>query len=354
MPACLLSTILRTPARALSLSLQEWDLLVRQARAAKLLAYLGIKFKSLKQFDEIPEQAKKHLNSAQVMAEHQNRSMRFELGKLEEAFSGKPTKPIILKGAAYLAAELPNSLGRTFSDIDLLVPEAQIPLAEKTLAIHGWQPVASDDYDDHYYRAWMHELPPMKHMIRGTVIDLHHAILPRTARFKMNTSALTDSPQSCNNYTNLNVFSPEDMFIHSATHLFTDGELNSGLRDLVDLQSLIEQFFNTDDQWSDFVQRALDLRLEFFVFFGLRYSKKILGCDVPEKVFEALAVNGRLSNRILIMLADACYLRALLPLHPSTSGPLVSLARFTIYLRAHWLRMPLKLLIPHLWKKAWV
>lgn len=353
MPACLLISVLRSPKQALSLSLPDWDLLVRQARSAKLLAHLGITFKVLDLFDRIPEQAQKHLNSAQLMAEHQIRSMRFELGKLEKAFSGTSIKPIVLKGAGYLAAGLPISQGRTFSDIDLLVPESKIPLAEKTLAIHGWQLVASDDYDDHYYRAWMHELPPMKHMIRGTVIDLHHSILPRTARFKVNTIALTESPRHCRPFQNLNTFSPEDMFIHSATHLFTDGELHSGLRDLVDLRALVEQFFNTDAAWSALVERAIVLKLDFFVFFGLRYLREILCCEIPEHVFQSLAFSGHRPNNALLVLADVCYRRALLPMHPSCSGPAITLARLAIYLRAHWLRMPLRLLLPHLWRKAW-
>jgi hypothetical protein len=36
------------------------------------------------------------------------------------------------------------------------------------------------------------------------------------------------------------------MVLHSATHLFYDGELNHGLRDLVDLDDLLRHFSGAD------------------------------------------------------------------------------------------------------------
>ena len=49
---------------------------------------------------------------------------------------------------------------------------------------------------------------------------------------------------------------------------------------------------------------------------------------------------------------DALFLRALMPDHPSCDGPLTGLARWLLYARAHYLRMPLPLLLPHLIRKA--
>ena len=39
-------------------------------------------------------------------------------------------------------------------------------------------------YDDAYYRDHMHELPPLIHKERDRMIDVHHTILPLTARPK--------------------------------------------------------------------------------------------------------------------------------------------------------------------------
>ena len=53
-------------------------------------------------------------------------------------------------------------------------------LAEQLLLHAGWSHMKADEYDQHYYREWMHELPPLQHKERGTVVDLHHGILPVT------------------------------------------------------------------------------------------------------------------------------------------------------------------------------
>ncbi len=48
----------------------------------------------------------------------------------------------------------------------------------------------SDPYDDLYYRQWMHELPPLVHGERGRMVDVHHTILPLTARPTPDAQAL--------------------------------------------------------------------------------------------------------------------------------------------------------------------
>jgi hypothetical protein len=44
--------------------------------------------------------------------------------------------------------------------------------------------------------------------------------------------------------------------------------------------------------------------------------------------------------------------RAFLPHHQSTQDWLSGVARWLLYVRSHWLRMPLHLLLPHLLHKA--
>src|SRR3546814_6551516 len=71
---------------------------------------------------------------------------------------------------------------RQIGDLDVLVLATDIRRAENALLKAGWEWVKSDPYDDHYYRAHMHELPPMIHKARDRMIDVHHTILPKTHR----------------------------------------------------------------------------------------------------------------------------------------------------------------------------
>src|SRR5207237_2847119 len=114
------------------------------------------------------------LHGALVIAGHIDRTVRWEVNRIERALAEVPGKVVLLKGAAYVMAELPNSPGRMVSDIDILVEKEKLSAAEQAFLRHGWQSKTKDEYDDYYYRAWMHELPPLFHAARGSMLDIHH------------------------------------------------------------------------------------------------------------------------------------------------------------------------------------
>ncbi len=153
---------------------------------------------------------------------------------------------VLLKGAAYLASGLPPSAGRVFNDIDLLVPLEKLDAVEALLDIAGWRLGEIDPYDDSYYRRWMHQIPPLTHTGRQTTLDVHHSIVPRTARVGHASAAeLYQRIRPIEGRPGFAVLAPEDMVLHSATHLFNEGEFHRGLRDLNDLDLLLRHFGST-------------------------------------------------------------------------------------------------------------
>ena len=63
------------------------------------------------------------------------------------------------------------------------------------------------------------------------------------------------------------------------------------------------------------------------------------------------AVPGARPPGVLLSLMDQLFLRALRPPHASTSDQFTPIARFLLYVRGHWLRMPPWLLTQHLTRK---
>ena len=109
----------------------------------------------------------------------------------------------------------------------------------------GWEHVKpADGYDDAYYRRWMHELPPLIHRTRDRMIDVHHTILPLTARPRPDAGALIAASVALEN--GLRMLSPADMIVHAAAHLFADGDLAGGLRNLWDIDRLLREFAAPD------------------------------------------------------------------------------------------------------------
>ncbi len=346
----LLVRVLLSPTLASTLSLTEWDLLLRQARRANLAGKLAHLARSGGWLDDLPAPVQPHLRSALLLSERQAQMLAREARFLAQALSELAGPVVLLKGAAYALGGHAPAPGRMFTDIDLLLPAAQLPRAEIALMVHGWDFDPLDDYDQRYYREWMHELPPLHHRRRGTSLDVHHSLLPPTARTPLDTAALFDHPRPLPGHPGLFVLPPEDMLLHSATHLFHEGELPNGLRDLFDLDALIREFSASEGFWQRLLQRAERIGLARPLALALRYTRRWLDTPVPDEVMDALAPQVRRWPQPLL---DAAYRRALRPPHDSCRLPGQGLAELALYVRAHWLRMPVPLLARHLGRKAW-
>lgn len=342
----------REPQCLAGLTLSEWHLLLRQCSRANLDARLYYLLRQRGELDAIPPQARELLEWAHVIAERHTQAAHWEVRQILAALKDTGEPLILLKGAAYTMAQLPPGLGRLYSDIDILVDEALLPEVETALMLHGWHATHHDAYDQRYYREWMHELPPMQHMHRHTAIDVHHAILPRTAPVHPDPKQLRAGAVPVPGIDGVFVLAPEDMVLHSATHLFFDGECDHGLRDLVDLDALLRHFSERPGFWEGLATRAVQLQLTRPLFYALRYTERLLGTPLPPQATAAREA-GR-PNPVLLAVMDRLYLRALMPMHASCDDWWSGMARFMIYLRGNWLRMPPLLLARHLFHKAFL
>ena len=346
----LLLQVLRTPNRILDLDESEWDQLICQARRTNLLARLAVILAKRELLEAVPHAPQRHLTSARRMSERQDRAMRFEIDCIRMALAPVPRPVILLKGAAYLAAGLPNAEGRMFGDVDILVPLANIQETETELLVHGWKATVDSAYDQKYYRTWMHEIPPLEHAVRQTVIDVHHSILPHTARIRVDIAAFFTSAQALGS-SGIHVLCPEDMILHSAAHLFHEGEFDNALRDLVDLHTLLTHFSPSPAFWDRLVMRAELTGLTRPLYYALRYSSKFLATDIPLQTVKAIEKYAPPGAQRQVM--DICYVHALRPVE-SRHAWQSRLARFALFLRSHWIRMPMHLLIMHLSRKAFL
>ncbi len=342
MSPSLVSVALRAPQALPGWSLPQWELLVREARGANLLARLAALLEDQGLLQAVPPAPRAHLEAWLVVSRAQEEAVRREVAHLVKALAPTGADVILLKGAAYLFAGLPAARGRLFSDVDILVPGVALAQVEAALMRHGWATTHHDAYDQRYYRQWMHELPPMQHVSRQTVLDVHHAILPPTARLKPDSAKLAAASRPLAAEPRLRLLAPADMVLHSATHLFLNEEWSHALRDLADLDSLLRHFGPEAGFWQDLAPRAFELDLARPLYYALRYARHILETPVPAEALRA--IDGARPPRPLSRLMDGLFLGALESDRP--------LARRALYIRAHWLRMPPLMLARHLATKA--
>lgn len=347
----LLIRVLLQPAVAAGLSLTEWDLLLRQARRSNLAGRLAEQMETGGWLDTLPPPVQPHLRSALLLSRRQVQMLRREVELLRQTLAELPGPLILLKGAAYALGGHAPAPGRLFSDIDLLIPPEQLPRCETTLLVHGWDfDDGLDAYDQRYYREWMHELPPLHHKRRGTSLDVHHTLLPPTARTPLDSRALFDAPRPLPGLAGVFVLPPEDMLLHSAAHLFHEGELPNGLRDLFDLDALLREFGAIEGFWPRLAARARRIGLTRPLWLALRYTRQLLDTPYPDTLLDEL---GPPPGPLALRLLDACYRRLLRPGHDSCRLPGHAMAEVALYVRSHWLRMPAGLLARHLARKAW-
>lgn len=347
----LLTEILRTPAHILKLDLRRWETLIWQGRAAELLGQLRHALEQARLIDHVPLQARRHLDMAWKISELHRTAVRYELGHLRDALLKINVPVVLLKGAAYCAQNNKAAAGRVFNDIDILVPKASLNSAEEQLLGAGWIPTHLNDYDQRYYREWMHELPPMEHKNRSTVLDVHHTIIPPTSGIRLAPQKLFDSalPVQDPELFFFKVLGPEEMVIHSSCHLFF-GEFHKGLRDLYDLHQLFSENEFKESFWKKLLVQAEELGLSQPVFDALTETRRVFGTNIPNFIVEKLVSQSR--NKISKKARSWLFDMALRPNHPSAQNTGSRFAQWMIFARSHHLRMPLPLLIYHLGRKS--
>ncbi len=344
---------LRDPHSVRVLDAAGWDLLVRQARRADLLARLAGLFDAQGLTPHLPAGPAAHFESARQVGRAQQAEVLREIEHIRRALLPLGVPITLLKGAAYVAAGLPAAAGRLFSDIDILLPQASLGQAEAALMLGGWASTHHSAYDQRYYRQWMHELPPMMHVRRQTALDVHHAITPLTARWPVDSARLQAAAVALPGTAGLAVLAPADMVLHSMVHLLLNEELSHGLRDLSDIDLLLRHFGAEPAFWPGLAGRAESLGLARALYHAVDSATGILGTPVPLAMRQALAAVATATPAApLAALMRGLWRRALRSPHPSAGDRRTPISRWALYLRAHWLRMPPLLLARHLGIKA--
>lgn len=333
------------------LSLADWELLIRQARYAKLLSRIATALAQAKTVDALPEQPRTHLQNAIKVSAANCRSAGWEIRNVYDLLHANQIDFILLKGCAYLWTGNQASIGRLFGDTDILVRKSDLHAAEVLFTHNGWVTTKLDNYDQHYYRKWMHELPPLHHTTRHTSLDVHHHIVPPISAAGFDIDALWDRAVEDADYPGLYTLHPLDMILHSATHLLQEGEFEHGFRDLVDLDTLMLEFVDDSPAREALVARAADLGLAGHLYHALDCRRRILQRGEDKSLLEDLrraAGFGRSRAKAMGWILD----HGILPDHVSMRPRWSGLARGLLLVRSHWIKMPWYLLLWHLYRKS--
>jgi hypothetical protein len=352
--AVMLCNMLRAPADYAMLDAQQWTGVLSIARAEQLIGTLAHRLSGI----ELPPQIAAILAEARINADYQRRSALWEAECAARALAGYGGKVVLMKGTAYVAVGLKAGEGRSIGDLDIMVSREDLPQVEAALLAAGWEWVKEDAYDDAYYRDHMHELPPLIHKERDRMIDVHHTILPLTARPRPDAAGMLararalplpaemppGDPEEEEHRPaveaqpgKLYVLDPFDIVIHCVTHLFADGDLAGGLRNLWDFHLLVTEMANRTNgkYWHDLPGYAYPLYSAFAR--AARLSHHLYRTDVPKQFRRLTLVDGLFIRRLTA--------------RDGWGRPTRKITRLIFYVRSHMLRMPPLMLARHLFTK---
>ena len=233
------------------------------------------------------------------------RRMVVELQLIEvlAAAAGAGIPMMVVKGAAVGAYYLHPAL-RTYLDLDVLVPEAQVRAAQAALQGLGYRPLKPQEWMlDHYH-----------HLALGggdgrLVVEVHWRLdideqegIPNyAARLPSEDVWARAEPWSVGGQPALRL-EAVDAVLHLCRHAVVQHRLRLGLRPVYDLARVVADW--TPRQWKVLVARARDYGLERPVYLMLTLAADVLGLVVPPDVLPALCpgdpLPGDLVERMLL------------------------------------------------------
>jgi hypothetical protein len=275
----------RFPAIALgSAESCHWEGLICAAAAELLLPSLHQRLGEAGV--ELPVEISDFLAEVEDLNRERNAQILGEAWAVAELLNRIGVEPVVLKGAAFLLADVYPALGcRYLRDLDILVPRAQLGAAAAVLERDGYQPDTRDAM-----ARFRHHYPQLQRPRAGdgsssAPLELHHSLGPGVSgKLLTGEELLRDSYVKEWNGVRIRVPSPE----HQVTHLILHSQLRHcyseriwpPLRAMYDLVMLNRHFGSRLD-WEEVRRRFRTHRREPTLLLHLLQARKTLGMPLP-------------------------------------------------------------------------
>lgn len=292
----------------------DWSLVLRLARwhglTPLLHRHLGGEFAG-----SLPRATLVELWGAAEAIARRNRAMARELARVVRVLDARGVPSIPYKGPTLALAAFGELGLREFSDLDILVPRADLLTAKEALIEAGYSPepalpphveAAFIDTDAQYHLALRSGA--------GVMVELHWKTDPECPVESVGAAWWQDAPRVVLEGAGMRRFSSEDLMLvlclHGSKHHW------SSLAWLVDVAELLQR--GTDLHWEAIARRAAEMRCCRRVGVGLALAATWLGAPLPACA-QALASHpgvARVAARIGRSLGER---------EPSCEGPVDSL-----------------------------
>jgi len=206
----------------------------------------------------------------------------WQLAEVLRAMAAAGVPAIVIKGAA-IAAFYPDPALRSYSDLDILVPEAQLDVAETALNELGYRCFRWKDW----WLAHFHHLPTMVSDDGRFAVELHWRVDHEEALGRLPAEDLWARavPWTVSGQPALRL-ETVDTALHLCRHAAVQHRAKQGLGPLCDLAQVTTGW--NLGEWEMMVQRAADYGLTRPVYLMLRLAEEAGVLAVPREVMSRL------------------------------------------------------------------
>ncbi len=234
-----------------------------------------------------------------------NLRLKSELKRVTSLLNSSGVKPIPLKGV-FLAEWLYGDLGlRPSSDLDLLVRRDDLPVVRRELKRAGYE--SSGPYRRGFVEEFLrHEaFVRRSSLLEPLCIEIHWSFFPRLlADCDISRVWQNSVPVEMGSLEFLNL-SPEDTLLYLSITLRLHGYI--GLKLFCDVDQLLRAENGVD--WNSVIQAAKENSQRVGLYYALRFTRDLLGTQVPESIMAELRPNVIQKAVVSLVLNERTVLR---------------------------------------------
>jgi hypothetical protein len=259
----------------------SWDRLVQTASDEMVLSAMQDSITGIGLAHELPAEVANLFSTVKELNLERNNGILSEMKWVARVFNNVGIEPVVLKGAAHLLSRVyPSPSTRFLNDLDLLLPESDLPVAVKILKSQGYSCQREHPVETTVGNAY----PPLWR--QGSVeIDLHRSLgLGVCESLLPSSEVLSNSVIQQFDGVRLRIPSPEHLIIHhiihSQIHEFYPERVRPSLRTMYDMV-LLQRRFGGQIDWSAIESRFRKNGQYAVLALYLKQVERVLGLACP-------------------------------------------------------------------------
>lgn len=283
-------------ARELLPAPKDWDYVLRLAQANDVAPVLHRVLLEIGDAENVPERAGKQLALAYHRVGFRNGRNYSRLAEVVSALRGAGVDVIVLKGAALASTVWGNIALRPMADVDIMVPEERIRLAEETMLDLGYG-IDESAHPREWYLERSHQLAPFLKEDPRTEFDIHRNIVDPNSRIRAAIDVRdlwTRSVPADLQGIPARVLSPEDTVIHLCLHHCMYLPFWGKIKNLMDLAKLLEGGGGAVD-WDSVLRVSRDSRISRYLYHPLKVAEATFRIGLDGEVLRRLKKMSGLS-----------------------------------------------------------